>query len=323
MFRNKTLLTLLHVGLAFLAVFIFFKIQQRDVVIRLNAHNLSSDAYEVSFKQNLTAADVTEKLTRSKRVDDLQVHFQPKGSKNLTYFFGKGSFATPPLLSGSFFSKSDFVSDLNVAVVGKNLSSKLYQPKDQQYLKVDGKFIPVIGVMGEKINSELDRQIFIAPSRQKLAQMKTSHYRVIIDGERGLKAADLKSILPIKRIAKSHEQQFVLTKWEWATSHKLQLCGLVILVIMACLAILLWVRSSQGLYQQQLSAKYSAQQVALREWGTYSLFNGLGTLLGALLGGLIFEVQNYLPLIIYLVAAFALNSLLFDLLVKKGLRKIQ
>ena len=62
MFRNKTFLTILNACLAFFAVFIFFQVQQRDIVIRLNDHNLSRDTYQVELKQNLTAAQINQKL---------------------------------------------------------------------------------------------------------------------------------------------------------------------------------------------------------------------------------------------------------------------
>jgi hypothetical protein len=67
LFRNKTFLTFLNACLAFLAVFIFFQIQQRDVVIKLNDHNLSMDAYQVRLKKNWTAAQIDQKLNDAKK----------------------------------------------------------------------------------------------------------------------------------------------------------------------------------------------------------------------------------------------------------------
>lgn len=321
MFRNKTFLTFLNACLAFLAVFIFFQIQQRDVVIKLNNHNLSMDAYQVRLKKNWTAAQIDQKLNDAKKIDDIQVHYRPRGSKKLTYFYGKGSFATPPMVSGNFFSKNDFVSDLSVAVVGQKLNQKLYKPKDQQYLKLNGRYVPVIGVMGEKISSNLDRQIFIAPSQKKLQHMKASQYDIMIDGDKNLQAAEIKAILPISEIQKSHSQQFVMTRWEWATTHWLELIGLLGIFAVMAIEIFLWRFSSHKFYTHILKAGAKVAQLALNEWASYSLFSGLGILAGTFIGCLTFSIQNYAALILYLISCFGAVSLLFKFFVKRGIKK--
>ena len=50
--------------LAFLSVFIFFKIQERDLIIQLNNHNLSLDAFHVVLKQPLTLDVFEEKINQ-------------------------------------------------------------------------------------------------------------------------------------------------------------------------------------------------------------------------------------------------------------------
>ena len=321
MFRNKTFVLLINAFLAFCAVFIFFEIQQSDVVIRLNDHNLSLDAYEVRFKKDLTAAQVNQRLTAAKHVDDVQVHYRLRKNRDLTYFFGKGSFSTPPLISGNFFSLDDFTSDLSVAVVGQNLASKLYKPKDQQYLKFNGRYIPVIGVMGEKLHSSLDRQIFISPGKQKLAQMHVKDYQVMIDGNKKLKAAELKAILPIQQIHRSHSQQFVMTKWEWITAHWSQLVELFALFAVMILLIFLWRFSGRKIFRSVYKTGARAQQIRYKEWGNYSLFTGLGLLTGSLIGSLTFDIQSYGALVTYLGICFAINSLLFNEIIKKGINR--
>ncbi|MBN7275232.1 hypothetical protein GNF18_08780 [Ligilactobacillus pobuzihii] len=323
MFRNKTFLTILNACLAFFAVFIFFQVQQRDIVIRLNDHNLSRDTYQVELKQNLTAAQINQKLKDSDQVDDIQVHYRPKGPSKLTYFYGKGSYATTPMISGSFFSKNDFVSDLSVAVVGQNLKSKLYTPKDQAYLRLNDKYVPVIGVMGEKLDSNLDDQIFIAPSKEKMKQMRADQYNILIDGSKELKESTVKSILPVKKIHKSHLQQFVMTNWEWMTAHWLELVGLLAIIAALVVEIFLWRYTSQRFYAHAIKSGVRSDQLELNEWASYSLFNGLGFLAGAFIGGLTFSLQSYGPLVSYLAVSFILSSLLFKFAVKRGIKKIK
>lgn len=323
LFRNRAILTILNFCLAFLAVFIFLEIQQRDVVIKLNNHNLSLDTYRVEFKENLTAKEIDQRLNDSAEIKDVQVHYRPRGTKKITYFFGKGSFATPPLVSGNFFSKNDFKSDLSVAVVGQKLAPQLYQPKDQQYLKLNNRYIPVIGVMGEKIPSNLDQQIFIAPSQSKLATMKVQDYDVMIDGDQKLAAQVLKQTLPLKKLVKIHANQFVMSRWEWMTSHWFELIGLLAIFAVMLLEIGLWIVSSRQLYQEALRAGLRSAQLALSEWQSFSLFSVLGLLGGSLIGALTFSLQDYGALITYLGVGFAIVSLLFNLCVRRSIKKIK
>lgn len=323
MFRNKTFLTILNICLAFFAVFIFLEIEQRDVVIKLNDHNLSLDAYRVSLSENLTAQEINQRLNDAKSIKDVQVHYRPRGTKKITYFYGKGSFATPPMFSGGFFSKNDFKSDLNVAVVGQKLAKQLYKPKDQQYLKLNGRYVPVIGVMGEKISSNLDQQIFIAPSQEKLQKMKVANYDLMIDGNRKLSAQSLKQILPVKKIEKSHVNQFVMSRWEWATTHFMELLGLLVIFTVMVLETILWFIVSRKMYREALQSNVQPAQLVLSEWQNVSLYSGLGLLGGSLIGGLTFSLQDYRPFISYLILSFVLVSLLFNIIVKRGINKIK
>ena len=132
-FRNKLLIILYVCLLAFCSVWVFFKIQERDIVNQLNNHNLSQNAYEVVMKGTTSLEDINNKISNSSKIDDVQVHY-----------------STTPMVSGSFFADNDFNSEVTVALVGKNIAKKLYKPKDQDYLKVNSGYLPVLGVMGEK-----------------------------------------------------------------------------------------------------------------------------------------------------------------------------
>ena len=144
-FRNKLLIILYVCLLAFCSVWVFFKIQERDIVNQLNNHNLSQNAYEVVMKGTTSLEDINNKISNSSKIDDVQVHYQDKKNSNLTYFFGKGDYSTTPMVSGSFFADNDFNSEVTVALVGKNIAKKLYKPKDQDYLKVNSGYLPVLG----------------------------------------------------------------------------------------------------------------------------------------------------------------------------------
>ena len=61
-FRNKLLIILYVCLLAFCSVWVFFKIQERDIVNQLNNHNLSQNAYEVVMKGTTSLEDINNKI---------------------------------------------------------------------------------------------------------------------------------------------------------------------------------------------------------------------------------------------------------------------
>ena len=97
-------------------MFIFSKINQRDLILQLDNRNLTAEAYQINLRQNEKLSKFTKELDDSSEIDNVQVHFQSKKDKNITYFYGKGNFPVPPMVSGEFFSKNDFDSIVNVAL---------------------------------------------------------------------------------------------------------------------------------------------------------------------------------------------------------------
>src|SRR5699024_10965843 len=99
-FRNKLLIILYVCLLAFCSVWVFCKIQDRDIVNKLNNHNLSENAYEVVMTRKTSLEDINNMISNSIKSDDVQVHYQDKKNSNLTYFFGKGDYNATPMVSG-------------------------------------------------------------------------------------------------------------------------------------------------------------------------------------------------------------------------------
>ncbi len=94
-------------------------------MIQLNNHNLTPpDAYRVVLKTKMTMQEFTDRLNSDESLSNVQVHFQDKKNKRVTYFYGIKNFPVPPMLTGNFFDDDDFNSAVAVAVVGEKLQKK-------------------------------------------------------------------------------------------------------------------------------------------------------------------------------------------------------
>ena len=82
---KKNFLTILYTALlSFLCVFIFSKINQRDLILQLDNRNLTAEAYQINLRQNEKLSKFTKELDDSSEIDNVQVHFQSKKDKNIT-----------------------------------------------------------------------------------------------------------------------------------------------------------------------------------------------------------------------------------------------
>ena len=201
------------------------------MIIQLNNHNLSPNTYRVTLKQNMTLYDLNQKIEKTDLLNNVQVHYQDCENKHVTYFYGKGSFTVPPMLSGHFFSDSDFESNVATVVVGKNWRNKLYRPKDQAYLKWNDKYVPVIGIMGDDYNSELDDQVFISLSTAQLQDAYSNNYRILLDSSQDLKPSEIKSALDANSVKRQVANHFIVSDESWIASHWAQALGIVLVIV--------------------------------------------------------------------------------------------
>lgn len=320
-FKRKFVFVIYIALLAFLSVYLFFKIQERDIIIRLNNNNLSLDAYKVTPKQNSSLAAFSEKVKNASALDDTQIHYQSKKDPRITYFYGKGDYDVPPMISGHFFSNADFDSAVPLLVVGKNYQDKLYQPKDQAYLKLDGQYVPVLGIMGEQYASELDDQIFIAASVATLNELNTSHYRIVLDMTEPLSAKTLKKQLNLATAKSLVNKNFIISHESWLSSHLAQVLGLMAVVVGVLAQMLLWLLASGKRFAEATFLKADKARFIFDEWRTYSLWLLLGLGSGTLFGILYFQMTSYVALISYLLGIAILCSMSFYLLIKARLEK--
>lgn len=85
---------------------------------------------------------------------------QADGSTLRAIFFQK-NYATLPLEKGRFFKAKDFSAGNNVAVIGKNLKSRIYQKNNTDYININNVPFRVIGILGYEKETILDNYIYI------------------------------------------------------------------------------------------------------------------------------------------------------------------
>ncbi|KRN88654.1 hypothetical protein IV53_GL000619 [Ligilactobacillus ceti DSM 22408] len=302
--------------MAFISVFTFYKIQERDYINKLNNSNLSLDAYKVTFKDNPTFEDVFNKIHNDKKIKNIQMHLTNPQQPQITYFYGKGDFATPPMDSGDFFSDADFSTNVSVAVVGKNIVKQLYTPKDQSYLKMGNKYIPVIGVMGDKYTSKLDNKIFLTCPIKKSQELHLKGYQVKLDGKAKLDPDTLKKELSLTTVQLVTPKNILVPKQSWIGKHKWEVVALVAVVIGVIFEMVIWITLSRKQYLEAIFMNKTPERFVFEQWEYYALFTGLGSILGTLIGLFSVNLETYRWVLTYLGIIYILANILFYLLMQ-------
>lgn len=322
MVKKNLWLVLSAALLAFLSVMLFFKIQERNLTIKLNNHNLSEDAYAITLKDRMTIEQLDNKLQNSSKTDDIQVHYQDKKRKNITYFYGIGNFSVPPLVKGNFFAAADFQSQVDVAVVGQSFEKKLYTPKDQSYLKIDNRYIPVLGVMGNHRGSDLDKQIFISLNEKQRSSMLANDFRIVIDGKRSLNKKTLKNLLNASDIRYINHKHFLIQQDSWAMAHWEELLGLALVALAFFSGVFICLLPVRKHYLEAVFLKKDVKKFIFDEWQSFALFNALGIVFGIIAGLLVFDITTYVIIFVFNIVVYLLINCLYVAMLKKQTEKL-
>lgn len=302
--KKHYIVCLLTALMTLVAVYGFNHWQNSMSMLQLNNHNLSANAVLVKTKQNTSVARFFQ-LVKQSSLSDLQVQLISKQTPNLTYFFGTGDYPEPTMKTGRFFSASDFTSAQPVAVVGKNLANQLYQPKDQAYIKLNGQYVPVIGVMGGKYNTQLDNQIFVAGAVNLMGKTTIDNYHIWLDAATLPQVTPLKKHLHLKSIKHTSLVKIANPKHQSLDYKALVL--LCVVVIAVLLQGLLWVKTSL-VAQIKLLAKFERSVFVFQNWWVYTVFCGLGMLSGLLWGGVMIKLTSYVGILLYLGCIWLASS---------------
>ncbi|MFD1317391.1 ABC transporter permease [Loigolactobacillus zhaoyuanensis] len=315
MLKRKSLLVVLLVLVAFLGVFFFSQMNRVVYQDLLNHAGLTTNAQVIKTKSKETIVTANQELAKKSQLTDYQVQYRQPHSHTI-FMYGAGNFKTLPLISGRFFSDSDFSSPVPVAVVGQTVAKKLYSPTNQSYLKYGDRYLSVIGVVGNKKNSQLDKMIFISTSpQQSLAAQSLSHFEIRLDGKPKLahlstfkslfQATSMKHLLP-------QSTPFVglawLQEYWWFGGALILIIALFIGVVELWLILARRMLKTAGFYTDDTKDFYWRE---LRHFALWAL-------LGITVGGLIGAWQLYI--LQYDLLALILGSNYLVCLLYYGLR---
>lgn len=73
----------------------------------------------------------------------------------------RGAVTLPPVVKGRFFTEEECLENINLAVIGKNLSDSIIDEGGKQYIEYNGRLYKVIGFVGLSGESALDDLLFV------------------------------------------------------------------------------------------------------------------------------------------------------------------
>lgn len=171
----------------------------------MNRLGMSEDAtvLETNSHKNLTS--VVQDLNK-KKLTSYQFIFFDKNNSDLGFIYSHKKNDKLPIVSGRYFSSSDFSSQIPFAVQGKTSDVEVYKPQNQEYVKVGKRYISVIGNMGFNNADLLNEQTLISLSPNQPKSTKGLNDVVtVIDGRAVNSKESLPKIKKILHVTSSHK----------------------------------------------------------------------------------------------------------------------
>lgn len=303
MIKRRWLLIVLLMGITFLIVFSFSQMNRIAYQKILDRGGLSESAYVIKSQRHQSIMSVNQALKQQKKLTNYQIQYQVPNA-NLTYLYGAGDFKTLPLLSGRFFTDDDFQSQVPVAVVGKKVAKTLYRPAQQSYLKFKGRYISVIGVVGNKQASRLDSQVFMTTSPvQSLTNQSLNHFKIVIDGKPTLShLSTFQHVLQAKQTKKLVTQNTPLVGRAWLKQYWWFIISSIVTLGLCLLVAEGWLFSLRQLAEKRSISAQVRHQVRwheLRGFMLSFLFSMIVTTLLAISRLYVLQYQDLISLLIF------------------------
>ncbi|APB71819.1 hypothetical protein PPYC1_16235 [Paenibacillus polymyxa] len=158
--RVKVLDVLLFIAItlfSFSCLFTLFYNENVNLVKKLSNNFYDDNA--LFFKTSKTELDFTSLYEALPNDTVLFGRFYGQG-EDIRGVIYKGDYVPPNLISGRFFSESDFISNSHVAVIGKDvpINKTINEKKYVEYNHMD---YEVIGIIGYNIPTRIDRTILL------------------------------------------------------------------------------------------------------------------------------------------------------------------
>ncbi|MFD1471261.1 hypothetical protein [Companilactobacillus mishanensis] len=171
----------------------------------MNRLGMSDDAtvMKTSSKRNLTST--VEALSKAK-LSDYQIIFFDKSNSSFGYIYSHNLLRKLPTVSGRYFSKTDFKSEIPFAVQGQQSETTSYKPQSQEYIKTDKRYISVIGNIGFNNADILNEQTLVSLSpTQPKSNKKLNQLIPVVDGRVLSNKSDLTKMKKIIKVNSTHK----------------------------------------------------------------------------------------------------------------------
>ncbi len=303
--KRLLLIDLIWVGLIVLACLTWSMHDQSEYADRLDHYGLSESAIVIHTNSTMTPAQAAAKLTAAK-LTDLQVQFQTRAKQPIVYFYGKGTYADLPVTTGAWFSDADLQSRLPVAVVGAKAVPQLYTGSNQRYLKRNGAYLPVLGVVGTRKGSRLNQALFLNASAASHATA-ISHLQVVADGQAlGNQSATLRRVLDATSVSPYTYGSGSQSRSWWTENW--QTVGLALLI-----AVIAWLLSLVTTRLAPLAATAGLDLAMVHAfvrgwWGRATAHAAVAGTIGMAIGWWAFYLTDHIQLVTFCIVALLIYS---------------
>ncbi|MFC6169135.1 ABC transporter permease [Loigolactobacillus jiayinensis] len=323
MLKRKSLLVVLSALVAFLGVFFFSQMNRVVYQDLLDHAGLSTSAQVLTTKHQQTIVNANQQLAQNKQLTNYQVQYRQPHS-NTIYMYGAGNFKTLPLVSGRFFSDSDFISPVPVVVVGQKVAKNLYTPTNQSYLKYGDRYLSVIGVVGTKKDSQLDNMIFISTStQQSLAQQSLTKFDIRLDGKPKLThLATFKRLFQASSAKRLVPQSTPFVGLAWFEEYWWFGGALVLIIVLLLVVAELWLVLARRMLHAASFYTDDTTDFYWRELRHFALWSLVAIALGGLIGAWRLYILQYDLLGILLVVIYLLSLSYYGLRLRHTLKRL-
>lgn len=198
----------------------------------MNRLGMSEDAVVLHTKSKKNLVTAVKDLDK-KKLSGYQIIFFEKSNSDIGYIYSHKTINKLPIIAGRYFSADDFTSQIPFAVQGKTSDIEAYKPQSQAYIKVDNRYISVIGNVGFDGASVLNSQTLVSLSaNQPKSKYHLNQVTTVLDGRAVKNKESLSKIKKVLHVKSMHDyipQTDDFTNAETSNNGELYLVGIVLL----------------------------------------------------------------------------------------------
>ncbi len=202
----------------------------------MNRLGMSEDAVVLHTKSKKNLTNVVKELSDKKKVSSYQLIFFEKSNSDIGYIYSHNKINKLPITSGRYFSLDDFSSQIPFAIQGKTSQLEAFKPQSQSYIKLNNRFISVIGNVGFDGADILNSQTLVSLSpNQPKSKYHLNQVTTVLDGRATSSKESLnkiKSVLHVKSVHRYVPQTDDFTNAETSNNGELYLVGIVLLFVL-------------------------------------------------------------------------------------------